>query len=72
MPKLIDNWKEAWRWMSVNCMTGAAALQAAWLAMPDDLRASLPNHFMSITTMGLLFMGLFGRLTTKKPRKKKS
>lgn len=33
--KLVDNWRHAWKWVSIQIAIVAAALQAAILAIPD-------------------------------------
>lgn len=68
--RLVDNWKEAWRWMSVNCMVIAASIQGAWVYIPEDMRDSIPPWIVSAITIGLLILGIIGRLL--KPRKRKN
>lgn len=60
--KLVRDWKQAWRWLSVNCMVLAATIQGAWMAIPDDLRAAMPIWLGSATTIVLLVLGVAGRL----------
>lgn len=59
---LIENWKQAWRMVSMHCMTAAGALQGAWLSVPDDMRASVPAGLVQWLTLGLLVLGVAGRL----------
>ncbi len=63
--QLIPNWKQAWRWASVNCMAGAMIIQTTWISIPDDLREAMPHNIVHIFTILLLVMGIVGRLTTK-------
>ena len=60
--KLIDEAGQAWRMLSVQAMTLAGALQMAWVALPDDMRASLPPHMIQYITGALLVLGVVGRL----------
>lgn len=60
--KLIDNWKQAWKWLSVHCMIGAATIQAAWMYIPDDLRQNMPHKLVAATTIILLILGVIGRV----------
>lgn len=60
--KLVEDWKQAWKWISTNCMMLAAAIQGAWVYIPQDLRSSLPEWGISITTIALLIFGIAGRL----------
>lgn len=59
---LVDDWKSAWRWFSMNCMVIATAIQGAWVYIPDDLRANVPAHLISTVTILLLTLGIVGRL----------
>ena len=60
--KLIDNWRCAWRFLSVQAMSLALAVQATWLSLPDDLRAQVPLWVTAGVTAFLLVTGLIGRL----------
>ena len=60
--KPIANWKRGWRMISVQCMTLAAALQGAWQAVPDDWKATLSPGLVHWLTLGLLMLGIAGRL----------
>lgn len=60
--KLVDGWQEAWKWISVNCMLAATALQGAWMYIPDDLRAEVPKDIIHFVTIGLLVLGVAGRM----------
>ena len=60
--KLIDNWKDAWKWLSVHCMVLAGSIQGAWLYIPDDMRQSIPSKLVTGLTIGLLMLGVIARL----------
>lgn len=60
--QLVEDWKKAWRWFSVNAMLLAGAIQAAWIGTPDDLRAAVPAHLVQWITMALLGLGVAGRV----------
>lgn len=67
MPKfvLVHNWKECLTWISTQCMIGAAAVQGAWVYIPDDLRASMPHGIVEGVTVSLLAVGFVGRIIKK-------
>jgi len=65
--ELVEDWRNAWRWLSVNCMVLAAALQGSWLYVPDDMKASIPPHVTSGATVFLLALGVVGRLKKQDP-----
>lgn len=60
--KLVDDWKQAWKWISMNCMVVAASIQGAWVYIPEDLRQQVPNGVISSVTIALLALGIAGRL----------
>ena len=60
--KLVDEVKQAWRWISVQCMAWAIAIQGAWEAAPDDLKAGIPPKLVTYVTLALLGLGIVGRL----------
>ena len=64
--KLIDEWRQAWRWFSMQAMVLVAAIQAGWAAIPDDLKAHFPPRLITILSIGLLFFGIGGRLVSQK------
>lgn len=64
--RLIEDWKQAWKWVSVNCMAAALAVQGAWLFIPDDMRSSLPPDLVKKITIALLIVGIIGRLFKQK------
>lgn len=59
---LVDNWRSAWKWISVHCMAWALALQGAWELCPADLKAGLPPKLVTVVTVALLVLGILGRL----------
>lgn len=64
--KFVDDAKQAWRWISVQCMAWAVAIQGAWEVCPDDLKAGLPPKLVTIVTVGLLVLGIVGRVVKQK------
>lgn len=61
--QLVDGWRNAWSWISVKCMVLAGAIQGAWLFIPDDMKASIPQNVLQVVTFVLLGVGVAGRLT---------
>lgn len=59
--RLIDNWRQAWRMFSVQAMALAGAIQTAWILMPPEQRASLPEHVAPWVSLALLVLGIIGR-----------
>lgn len=69
LPELVEDWRDAWRWFSVRAMTLALALQGAWVMVPTDLRAKVPEQAALILTLLLLAAGIVGRLVKQPPTK---
>ncbi len=63
--KLIDDWKQAYKWASTRCMALAAAVQATWVSIPEETRQQVPGYLVSGVTIGLLVFGVVGRITQK-------
>ena len=60
--KLVDDWKSAWRWISVNCMALAVVVQGAWEFLPADLKNQLSSEWVRGIAIALLVLGILGRL----------
>jgi hypothetical protein len=60
--RLITEWRQAWRMLSMQAMGLAAAVQGAWLGLPGDLRAMVPPHLVYYLTLALMVLGIVGRL----------
>lgn len=65
-PQLVENAGSAWRWLSVQAMALAGAVQGAWLAIPEDMKTSIPAEYVQYATIALLVLGLVGRLVKQK------
>ncbi|WP_041863548.1 DUF7940 domain-containing protein [Bordetella petrii] len=59
--KLVEDWRRGWRWISVNCIAVVVAVQGAWMAMPDDLKAGIPSSWVSGVSVATLVLGALGR-----------
>jgi hypothetical protein len=59
---LVEEWRRAWRWFSMQAMVMAAAVQAAWEGLPPDMRAAVPARLVTGVTLALLLLGIGGRL----------
>jgi hypothetical protein len=63
---LVEDAKKAYRWFSVQAMALAVAVQGAWEMVPDDMKAGIPPKLVTIITVGLLVLGIAGRLVKQK------
>ena len=69
--KLVDDWRDAWKWISTNCMVLAATIQGVWATLSEDMRASVPQGVIASITIAILVMGVAGRLIDQPKKKKK-
>lgn len=60
--KLIQDWKQAWKWFSVHGLLAIAFLQLLWPEVPPEIKAQLPDAFVRWTTLALTAITLWGRL----------
>lgn len=60
--RLIDDWQKAWRMFSVQSMVAAGAIQGAWVFLPPEMIASIPDGWVRAITVALLALGVIGRL----------
>jgi hypothetical protein len=60
--KLIDDWKQALRGLSVKAHTAQVAIVGTWLALPEDMRSAVPVKFVLVTVAVVGAAGVLGRL----------
>lgn len=60
--KLVPNWRESWRWFSVQALVAIAALPMVWAEMPADLKAAVPDGSLMWITVALALAGMIGRV----------
>lgn len=67
--KLVENWKDAWKWISVWCMALSSSVLMSWETLPDTWKEMLPAAFLQRYIGPLLLIGIVGRFIqqTKKP-----
>lgn len=59
--KPVPNWKHGWKWLSVHLMALGAAIQGAWLAVPDTMRSFLPDKWAHAASLVTFVAGLAAR-----------
>ena len=60
--RLVDDWKQAWRWASMRLLALSIALQVVLMAMPDTIRQYLPDSVTHVLAIVILAAGVAGRL----------
>jgi len=64
--KLVPNWREAWRWFSVQALAVIMVLPVVWVALPADAKGFLPDSWEPWTFVVLAGAGIIGRLVDQK------
>lgn len=59
---LVENWRSAWRWFSVQALAALAVLPLVWPALPADVRAWVPPEWQPWILVALAIGGIAGRL----------
>ncbi len=66
---MIDNWKKAWRFWSLQLQGVGLALLAfpdlivsAWVHLPDDIKVMLPSGYSDSIGITLIALGMIARL----------
>lgn len=60
--KLLPNWKDAWKWFSVQIIALAGAVQLSVLAFPQAIQGWLPDSVTHWVAAGLLATAVLARL----------
>lgn len=67
-PKLVPDWRKAWRWFSMQAMAVSTAILATWALLPADLKARLPDDVGLVAAIVALVAGMVGRLVDQGPK----
>lgn len=60
--KLVEDWRDAWRWFSVQALAALMALPLVWVSLPSDAKSFLPDSAEPWVLAVLAAGGLVGRL----------
>jgi hypothetical protein len=67
--KPVADWRNAWKFYSVQAFVAIAALQAAWETLPPEAMSVIPETWRGYVTLGLALAGLVGRLIPQDAKK---
>lgn len=68
--KIIPDWRSRLSDYSTLALGAGAAIVAAWIALPEDLKAHLPVDIVAQLVGGLNAAGLLGKFVVQSPRGK--
>lgn len=63
--QLVDDWKSAWRWASVQIQTGVVALAAGWAMFPQEWKDAIPKWALVACAAAFGFATITGRVLMK-------
>jgi hypothetical protein len=66
--KLHSDWRQAWKWYSVQAMAALAGLPLAYMALPADWQAAIPDSWKAAAVGVVLLAGVVGRVIDQKPQ----
>lgn len=59
---LVPDWRQAWRWFSVQALAVVMALPLVWLGLPADVKAWVPQSWHIWIFVLLGGAGIIGRV----------
>lgn len=59
---LIPDWRCAPKFISVQSDIITVAVASAWLVVPDDMRAAVPDYILAACAIALAVFGAVGRI----------
>lgn len=68
--RLVDDWRHAWRWFSVQLhMIASSALLLLQMApvLPPEIQRHIPQPWAAILTVAWTVLGLYARLVKQRP-----
>ena len=66
--RLVEGWRKAWRWYSVQALSLLALLPVIWTELPADAKAFIPPSWQPWILAALAVAGMVGRLWPQEPR----
>ena len=66
--KPVPDWRQAWRWLSIQFPVINTAFLATWALLPAKFQDSLPLPWVLGIAIALLVLGVAGRLIDQTPK----
>lgn len=65
--RIIDEWPQAWKYLSVNVPIVCVGIAAGYMELPDDYKAMIPLWLVHGSVIIALISGAAGRLIKQTP-----
>lgn len=62
---LIDEWRSAWKWLSIQANSVGIAISGTYAMLYDQLKENFPPKIMAAVTGGVFIAGIIGRLVSQ-------
>lgn len=59
---LVYNWRDAWRWFSIQAFALIALIPLVWMGLPDDVKEMVPDSWEKWIVIVMAVAGGVGRL----------
>jgi L-asparagine transporter-like permease len=59
---VVNDWRDAWRWLSMRAMALSGAEVAGWGALPQPWRDAVPHWVFVLVVLSTLALGMIGRV----------
>jgi hypothetical protein len=66
-PRVVVDWRDAWKWASTRSMSLAAATVTAWASLPAEWRDAVPHWVFAVVVVFELVLGIVGRVVVQTP-----
>lgn len=66
--KIIEEWRNSWKYLSVQANAIGVAVTAAYSSMYDQLKETLPPRYMIFAVVAVFVLGIVGRLIAQTPK----
>lgn len=60
--RLVENWKQCWKWFSIHALVISGAIPSTWVWLPPELKASIPPSLMGAITAVIAICGVAARV----------
>lgn len=64
--RLISDWRNCWRYYSVQALVAIAALPAIWASLPYEAQMMLPEAWRPWLFSALAVSGVIGRVVSQR------